>query len=35
LYDITRIDTLEGYKEDLKIYAAALPEAAAVEEWQW
>ena len=24
MYDITRIDTFEGYKEDLKIYAAAI-----------
>jgi hypothetical protein len=23
-YDITRVDTFEGYKEDLKLYAALL-----------
>jgi len=34
LYDITRIDTFEGYKEDLKIYAAALERAVMVREWQ-
>ena len=33
LYDITRVDTFEGYKEDLKIYAAALAGAAAVVPW--
>jgi len=35
--NITRIDTFEWYKEDLKIYAVALvsqPGAAAVEDWQ-
>jgi hypothetical protein len=34
LYDTTRIDAFKGYKGDLKIYAAALPGAATVEEWQ-
>jgi len=33
MYNITRIDTFEGYKEDLKIYAAALPGTAAVVPW--
>jgi hypothetical protein len=33
LYDITIIDTFEGYKEELKIYAAALPGAATVVPW--
>jgi len=33
LYDITRVDTFEGYKEDLKIYAVALAGAAAVVPW--
>jgi len=38
-YNITRVDTFEGYKEDLKIYAARLPAAGQpkpgdVAEWQ-
>lgn len=36
-YDITRVDTFEGYKEDLKIYAALLatqPKPGDIEEWQ-
>jgi len=35
LYDITRVDTFEGYKEDLKIYAAAIAsQPGTVKEWQ-
>ena len=36
-YNITRVDTFEGYKEDLKIYAARLatqPGAGDVSGWQ-
>jgi hypothetical protein len=36
-YNITRVDTFEGYKEDLKLYAAQLatqPKPGNVEEWQ-
>jgi len=36
-YNIKRIDTFEGYKEDLKIYAdlhATQPKAEDIEEWQ-
>ena len=35
-YNITRVDTFEGYKEDLKVYAARLatqPGAGDVGEW--
>ncbi len=36
-YDITRIDTFEGYKEDLKLYAALLasqPQPGDIEPWK-
>ena len=36
-YNVTRVDTFEGYKEDLKVYAARLlsqPGAGDVGEWQ-
>jgi len=38
-YNITRVDTFEGYKEDLKVYAARLPAAGQpglgdIYEWQ-
>ena len=36
-YDITRIDTFEGYKEDLKLYAlllASQPKPGDIVEWQ-
>ena len=36
-YNVTRVDTFEGYKEDLKVYAARLlsqPVAGDVVEWQ-
>ena len=38
-YNITRVDTYEGYKEDLKVYAARLPAAGQpkqgdISEWQ-
>jgi len=35
LYDITRIDTFEGYKDDLKVYAILYDsKPGALEEWQ-
>ncbi len=37
MYDITRIDTFEGYKEDLKLYAALLasqPKPGDIEPWK-
>ena len=36
-YNITRVDTFEGYKEDLKLYAARLasqPEQGEIVEWE-
>lgn len=36
-YNVTRVDTFEGYKEDLRVYAARLaiqPGAGDVVEWQ-
>jgi len=36
-YSITRVDTFEGYKQDLKLYAALLasqPKPSEVIEWQ-
>ena len=36
-YDITRVDTYEGYKEDLKLYAARLasqPQPGEIVAWQ-
>ena len=36
-YNVTRVDTFEGYKEDLKVYAAKLlsqPGEWDIEEWQ-
>jgi len=37
MYNVTRVDTFEGYKEDLKVYAAKLlsqPGEWDIEEWQ-